>query len=128
MDYSSINHFNLLAAVTQFGGPPTWEKFDITKAGLDMSTGQVWVPAGVLLAYYTNVRLQYIAGWTYVTLPSSIKQACANIINTMLNFPEVTGNIKMAKAGDSQVQRFADSVLDSDTKRLLEPFKLRGFV
>lgn len=128
MDYSAINHFNLLAAVTQFGGPPTWEKFDVTHAGLDMSTGQVWVPAGVLLAYYTNVRIQYIAGWTYVTLPSPIKQACANIINSMINFPEITGNIKLGKAGDGTVQRFTDSVLDSDTKRLLEPFKLRGFV
>jgi hypothetical protein len=124
---AALEDFNLLVTMTHFGGPPQWETFDVAHAGLDPMTGRVWVPSGVLLAYYSEVRLQYVAGFTQATLPGAIKQACANIIAASSNFPMLNGNIQQLQTGDTQVKRFADSVLDADTKQLLGPYCVRAF-
>jgi hypothetical protein len=66
-----------------------------------------------------------VAGYPAAGLPSQIKQAVASLITVQGNFPELSGNIKKVSAGKSTVERFADSVLDADTKALLEPFRSR---
>lgn len=123
----SMDDFNLLATMSHFGGPPMWENFDVTHAGFDPRSGKVWVPSGVMLAYFSEVRLQYVAGFTYATLPAAVKQACANIISAQATFPMLNGNIKAFQAGESKAQRFADTMLDSDTKQLLMPYCARVF-
>ena len=123
----SVNDINLLAAFTVYGGPPIWEIFPVTTASVDPATGIVWVPAGIMLSYYTEVRLYYIAGYTYATLPSQVKQACANVINnstqTMLN-----PGIKSMRAGDTEIVRFNNTLLDGDTQQMLRPFRSREFI
>lgn len=123
----AVNEYNLLAAVTKFGGPPIWEIFDQTKVGVDPNTGELWAPAGILLAYYTEIRFSYIAGYQYASLPSQIKQACANIINSMTNMP-MNGSIKSQRAGDTGLERFGATYFDEDTKSMLDPFRARLFV
>jgi hypothetical protein len=123
----AMDDFNLLATMTHFGGPPQWEGFDVAHAGFEPHTGKVWIPSGVLLAYFSEVRLQYVAGYTYATLPAAVKQACANIINAAANFPMLNGNIQQLTSGDTQVKRFADTVLDADTKAMLGPYVARAF-
>lgn len=132
--YSDISVFNLLAVMTKFGGPPAWELFSLGTNSLDPNTGQIWVPAGVLLAYYTEVRIHYVAGWQYSTLPSEIKQACANIANAIIANGGLPGTIEKFQAGDTSIQfnkevgAFNSSIIDDDTKILLQPYKARVFV
>ncbi|MGZ3307269.1 MAG: hypothetical protein ACXU85_01790 [Xanthobacteraceae bacterium] len=125
VNIGSMDDFNLLATMSHFGGPPAWESFDVLHAGFDPRSGKVWVPSGVMLAYFSEVRLQYVAGFTYATLPPAVKQACANIISAQAMFPMLNGNIKAFQAGESKAQRFADTMLDSDTKQLLMPYCAR---
>lgn len=126
--FGSMDTYNLLAVMSRFGGPPAWEPFTLQSNSIDPQTGQMWIPAGVLLAYYTEVKIQYVAGWTYAGLPYEIKQACANIINAQANFPELNGNIQTLKTGAAQITRFKDTVLDSDTKTMLNPYRARAFM
>lgn len=122
----NMDNFNLLASLSKFGGPPAWEIWPAnTSAGIDAWTGTLWVPAGIMLAYYSEIKVRYVSGFTYETLPSSVKQSCANIVQSISQYPEMNGNIKQYKAGDSQVERFADTVLDADTKEMLMMFKAR---
>lgn len=125
--FYEINEYNLLAAITKFGGPPIWEIFDQTLVGVDPGTGQLWAPAGILLAYYTEIRFSYIAGFTYESLPPAIKLSCANIIIANLVAP-VNGAIRSYRAGDTAIDRFTSSYFSDDTKALLEPFMARQYV
>jgi hypothetical protein len=117
----NINVYDLLATVTMFGGPPIWEIFDQTLVGVNPQTGQLWMPAGILMAYYTQIRLFYIAGYTYGSLPSAIKQACANVVNASINFP-LNGAIINQRAGDTAFTRASATNFDNDTKTLLNPY------
>ena len=119
-----VDEYNLLASMTHFGGPPVWVLIDQQQAGLNPATGELWVPAGILLAYYSQVRVWYVAGYTYASLPYEVKQACASIINALLqvSFP---ANLKSMKAGDTALQRFTDTIIDGDVKLMLAPFKAR---
>jgi hypothetical protein len=114
----------LLPIVQGFGGPPLWVPFNTSDIDINFNTGEMWIPSGLLLAYYTDVRLRYVAGWALSNLPSDVKQACANIVRGMIDNP-LTGNIKIQKAGDAMLQRFGPESLDDDTKGLLEPYRAR---
>ena len=130
----SIDTYNLLAVMSKFGGPPAWEPWTPQANSIDPQTGTIWVPAGVLLAYYTEVRVHYVAGWQYSGLPADIKQACANIVSNILATSGMPGTMAKVAAGDTSMQRFArmpgvlDSlVLDDDTKALLNPYRANLF-
>ena len=122
----TLNEFNLLAVMTQFGGPPVWENIVLTFSDWNPETGQVWVPAGIMLAYYSEVRMWYLAGWTHANIPPAIKQAVANVITSQKQSP-MSGNTKLLKAGDTTIERFMDTVLDADTRLMLEPYRTRNF-
>lgn len=122
----AVNEYNLLAAITSFGGPPIWEIFDASLAGIDTNTGNLWVPAGVLLAYYTDINIWYVAGWTYANLPYEIKQACANVVNNFTNQP-IYGDIKSLKAGDTGITFNSSSYIDANTRAMLTPYMTRTF-
>lgn len=128
----SIDTYNLLAVMSKFGGPPAWEPWTPQPNSCDPRTGAVWVPAGVLLAYYTEVRIHYVAGWTYATLPSVIKQACANIVNNIAATVGIPTTMQRLQAGDTVQQRFANRpgvlnslLIDDDTKSMLAPYRLQ---
>jgi len=125
----SIDTYNLLAVMSKFGGPPAWEAWTPQANSIDPKTGMVWVPAGVLLAYYTEVRMHYVAGWAQANLPAPIKQACANIINNIMGTNGLPGTAQKFQAGDTSFQRFGTQpgvlnslVIDDDTKQLLQPY------
>lgn len=126
-DNMVVNEYNLLAAVSQYGGPPVWETFNPANADVDPLTGELWAPSGILLAYYTEIKIYYIAGYTYSTLPSVIKLACANIINAATQSP-VNANFKSMRAGDTELVRFGPTLIDKDTQDMLKPFAARSFV
>lgn len=121
---NNVDTFNLLAVMSQFGGPPAWEVFNAGANSIDPQTGQLWVPAGVMLAYYTEIRVHYVAGWAYAGLPTPVKQACAQLVSALAQYPEMTaGNMQMLAAGQNKMQRFTASLLDDDIKRMLAPYR-----
>jgi hypothetical protein len=120
----NVDDFNLLASLSAFGGPPAWEFFPLNTTGVDSESGQVWVPAGVMLAYYSEVNLWYVAGYAQANLPDAIKAVCAKLVLATLNNP-VDANWKSYRAGDTQIQRFAASLIDDDSKLLLNPFRAK---
>ena len=113
---------NLLAYVGAFGGPPMWTQFPVGETDINMNTGEIWIPPGLLLAYFSDVRLRYVSGWSQANLPYDIKQAVANIVRAAIDAP-FGGNIKSLKSGDGAMERFSSSAIDKDTQALLQPYK-----
>lgn len=118
-----FNEVNLLAVQQVFGGPPMWEPFTVSMASVSIANNEIWIPAGVLLAYFSEVRIRYISGWTQTALPAAIKQACANIINNAVAAASLGGNVKTMKAGSVEVTRFTASMIDVDTRVLLDSYR-----
>lgn len=124
---TNTDNFNLLASLNKFGGPPAWEIWPANSAaGIEPYTGQLWVPAGIMLAYYSEIRVRYVAGYLYSNLPSDVKLACAQIIVALQQNPQI-GNVKNLKSGDTAIEQFSASVLSDDVKAMLQPFRARAF-
>lgn len=72
--------------------------------------------------------IQYIGGWTYDTLPSEIKQACANIVN-LINDGIISGNVRKWQAGDTSITFGVPNTgietlfVDEDTARMIVPWR-----
>lgn len=115
---------NLLSAVQTFGGPPQWIPIDTAQCSWSDPSGDIWVPAGMLLAYYSDVRMRYVAG--YSTVPDEIVRATAAVATSLMSTANLGGNgIKSISAGDTRIQRFGATNLDDDSKKLLAPFLAR---
>lgn len=123
-----VNEYNLLASISAFGGPPIWEPWTPDPSMWDVQTGELWAPAGIMLSYYSQIRVYYIAGFTYTNLPNQVKQACANIINSFNDIGVNSAGIKTLQAGMSRIDRFSNTIIDSDTQKLLSPFRSRLYV
>lgn len=119
---------NLLSIMQTFGGPPAWQPWDILAADFNPITGEVWIPTGIYMAYYSDVRIYYIAGFTQANIPPVIKQATAGIIIAKLNTSGLEGGVKMAKAGDTALERFANTVLDEDMRAEINQYVARAYV
>lgn len=127
-DYN-MEQFNLLAAVSKFGGPPVWELFQNTyPSGWDPQTGQIWVPAGIMLAYYSEVKIRYIAGFPASALPIEIKIATAAVIHAAQTASGFGGAVKSLKAGGSAVELFSSSIISDDVKALINSYSARRYV
>lgn len=118
------NEVNLLAAVQTFGGPPLWIPFDISQANISRKTQEVWVPAGLLLAYYSEVRLRYVSGYPVTGIPAIIKSATAQIVRALVSNPLLTGQLQSIGAGATKIARFAPSQLDTDTLAMLNTYRM----
>ena len=115
---------NLLAAIQTFGGPPLWIPFPINQAGVSLKTQEIWVPAGLLLAYFSEVRLFYVSGFPVTGIPAIIKQATAQIVNAIVQNPQFMGQIQSIGAGATKLARFAPSQLDKDTLFMLNTHRM----
>jgi hypothetical protein len=117
---------NLLASVQTFGGPPQWIPITVAQANWSDQTGEIWVPAGMLLAYYSDVKIKYVAG--FPEPPDNLVRATAAIAQSLGTVATMGGNaIKVLSAGDSRIQRIGATNMDDDTRRLLAPFMARTF-
>ncbi|MBV9528250.1 hypothetical protein [Sphingomonas sp.] len=117
---------NLLATMQVIGGPPVWTPFDVTQASISVTTGEIWIPVGLLLAYYSDVRIRYVAGYSAAGLPPAVKQACATLLAT-LGSGNYDPAFKVQQAGGTRLERWADSLFDPDTKAMLDGLKPRVF-
>jgi hypothetical protein len=108
----------LAELVAPFGGPPAWVDLDPAKVEYHAATGELWLPAGIFGVPFTDVELTYTAG--YAEPPEAVKLACAQIIRNIESHP--APNVRAAQLDKLQLEYYAGSLLDEDTRRLLAPF------
>lgn len=107
--------------ISHFNGAQRVILTDRSGADLLAESGDYVVPNS--LPTRCPVTFKYVAGFPdYAHLPIAVRHACANVINNTVANCELSGNIKMQKAGDAQLERFHDSIFDSDTKYLLNAY------
>jgi len=112
------NAATLAEFLAPFGGPPAWVDLDPAQADYNVATGEIWLPVSLFGALYGEVEMTYTAG--YVEVPEAVKLACAQIIRNMESHP--ASNVRTAQLDHLQLEYFAVSLLDEDTRRLLAPF------
>lgn len=129
IDQSAGQYYDqsILQIMQTFGGPPPWIPFDVSTADVNIVTCEVFIPTGVYLVSYSDVRLYYVAGFSQNNIPSVVKAATAAIINAKLNTDGLQGGLKIARAGDTMLQRFENTVLDEDTRQQLSIYKARMY-
>jgi hypothetical protein len=118
---------SLLTIMQVFGSVPLWQPFPLAAASWDPLTGHVWIPSGLLLAYFNEVQIRYVAGWSQTNIPETIKQAVAALAVAMQT-NLLPGSIISYKAGDTQIVRAAATILDADTLSQLNAFRAYAFV
>jgi hypothetical protein len=115
---------NLLAAVQTFGGPPQWIPIPLAQCSWSNATSEIWIPAGLLMAYYSDVRVRYVAG--YVNPPDPIVSATISIASAISQSGgALAGQIKTLAAGNSKIERFGASFMDDETRAVLDPYKAK---
>jgi hypothetical protein len=112
------NAMTLAEMLAPFGGPPQWVDLDRAQVEYNAATGEIWLPAGIFGVHYTEVELTYNAG--YAQVPENVKLACAQIIRNIESHP--AANVHVAQLDRLQLEYFAGSLLDEDTRRLLTPY------
>jgi hypothetical protein len=129
---------NLLAMVQTFGGPPQWFPIDVANCGYSAGTGEVWIPAGGLMAYFSEVRMHYIAGFPADSIPLPIKSAVATLVDDLVTAvttnATLSSDIKSLRVGDTEIVRVGNSQpvvvqssLDRDTLNLIAPYRAMLF-
>jgi len=109
----------LAAEVAQaFTTPNTWFSVPINSLDLDLESGEVIVCCGLLAPALRDLEVTYTAG--YSEIPRPVKQACAKLVKNALATPAL--NVSKQKIDTMYLQYFADSLIDSDVKRLLAPY------
>ena len=112
------NAGSMAELVAPFGGPPPWVDLDPAQVEYNAATGEVWLPVGIFGLSYAEAELTYTAGFTEA--PEAVKLACAQIIRNIESHP--SANVRTAQLDRLQLEYFAPSLLDEDTRRLLAPF------
>ena len=101
-----------------------WNSFPLDQCDIDDIQGTCWMLPGEVRGGFSRVRVSYIAGWSYDSLPFAIQQATANIVRNAIDTQvEMPGNITMAKAGNAAFERKTATHLDADTIALLAPYR-----
>jgi hypothetical protein len=109
----------LAAEVAQtFLTPNMWFSVATNSLDLDPASGEVIVCCGLLAPALRDLELTYTAGYTVV--PRAVQQSCAKLVKNALATPAL--NVSKQKIDTMYLQYFADSLIDSDVKRLLAPF------
>jgi len=123
---ATMQDFSMIAAISAFGGAPIWQDVQVPDSSIDVQNGNIWCPIGLAMIPYNEVKLSYIAGYTYASLPMQIKQATANVMQAIAESP-ASAAIKTFKAGDTQMERFLSTIIDDETRALLSPFEVRRY-
>ena len=123
---AAMQDFGVLATISAFAGAPVWQDVYVPDSNIDVSTGNIWCPIGLLMIPYTEVKISYIAGYETQGLPKQIKQATANILRAINESP-ASATVKTFKAGATQMERFLDSVIDAETRALLSSYTARQY-
>ena len=118
--YAQINPLNL---ATTFGGPAPWVELAVSQTGYNNRSGEVWLQAGIMLQRYTEVIVQYTAGFDPNNMPQAIKMATAATTRNLLVSGGTTGAKSVTIGRGAGNIALADNVLDNAVCNLLTPYK-----
>lgn len=101
-----------------FATPNVW--FDVAADSMDLNpaTGEVIVCSGLLSPALSDLEVTYTAG--YSSVPAAVQQACAKLVQNALATPAL--NVSRQRIDSMYLQYFADTLVDSDVRRLLAPY------
>jgi hypothetical protein len=122
------DELNMLAALQTLGAEQTWQPIDAANVSIKPITGECWITPGLLLAYFSEVRLRYVAGFPANAIPAAVKEATLNVLANMATGEEMNPIYKVVQAGGTKMERFSSSFIDDDTKSMLSSYKRRVFV
>lgn len=119
--YPDLNYgANILQIASYFGGPPQFVDIDVSHTDFDPRTAELWVPAGLYMAAYTEVFAEYNSGFPPDNLPHPIKQATAMVIINFLQRPS-TG---LRGFGVGRVHHeFTEELIDVSIQNILKPYR-----
>jgi hypothetical protein len=101
-----------------FGIPGSWSTLDISALDVNTSAGEVGLPQNFLGLNYNEAEITYTAG--FVTIPVSIKVACAQIVKNAQATPSL--NVKSSRMDSLQMEYFSGSLIDPEVRSLLRPY------
>ncbi|HZU22737.1 MAG TPA: hypothetical protein VE998_07895 [Terriglobales bacterium] len=104
-----------------FALPGSWTTLDVTTLDYFSDTGEVTFPYSILGLAYNEVEITYNAG--LAAIPAAVKFACAQIVQNAQATPAL--NVRSAALQGMRLDYFADSLIDSNVQRLLEPYVSR---
>lgn len=108
----------ILTVETNLSKANVWEAVDLRGGFLpDEELGKYQLPCAV--GWPSQVRVSYVAGYTYDTLPGDVKLACARLMTDDNAFEGLSSNIKKATVGDSSFERFGATKFDSEIWAML---------
>jgi hypothetical protein len=118
---------SLLASVQFFGGAPVWSRVDVNQVSVSQVQRRGLDPGRraqrLLLRRAPALRGRLSAA----ALPAAVKTACATVVKQLQQFPELAGSIKALQSGGTKIEKFADSLLDAETRQRLAPFEARAY-
>jgi hypothetical protein len=119
--FAFINPLNL---VTIFGGPAPWIPMDCTQADYQVTTGEIWIPAGLQLQRYSEIWVTYNSGYNPLAMPPAIKQACCAMVkNALGRGGGTTGLLTMTMGRAGANATFMPKLIDPSVDLLLTPYK-----
>lgn len=122
--YPDLNYgANLLMVASFFGGPPTWQNIDVSQCDFDVSTGEIWIPAGLYLSQYTEIVVTYNSGFDPLNMPRAVKQACAALIRNLLSRGGGTTGLRAITTQGTANISFTPDLIDGAIASLLDPYK-----
>lgn len=122
--YPDLNYgANILQIAAFFGGPPTWQVVDLTMSDFDVSTGEIWIPAGLYLGQYTEIVVQYNSGFDPTNMPRAIKQACAMLVRNFLSRGGGTTGLRSITTSGTANVSFTPDLIDTTIASMLDPFR-----
>lgn len=101
-----------------FGLPGSWSALDLGSVDVNMTNGEVTFLANLLGLNYNEAEITYTAG--FVTIPVSIKVACAQIVKNMQATP--AANVRSSKLDTLQMEYFSGVSIDAQVQSLLQAY------
>jgi hypothetical protein len=121
--YPEANYgINPLQLASFFGGPPQFTDIDIQNIDFDARTGEVWLPAGLYLAQYSEVEMTYNSGFHPLDMPNAIKQATAALVLNMLVRP--ASGVRGFSGVGRMSMNFTEDYIDDTVERWLRNYKV----
>jgi hypothetical protein len=101
-----------------FGLPGSWSSLDLGSVDLNTANGEVTFVQNLLGLNYNEAEITYTAG--FVTVPLSIKVACAQIVKNTQATP--AANVRSSKMDSLQMEYFSSVLIDEQVQALLRPY------
>lgn len=113
---------NPLQIAAMFGGPPEFTPINVSQIDFNSISGEIWIPAGLYLAQYSEVEVTYNSGFDPRNMPSTIKFVCSMLVKNILLRGCATG-IKGYSGGGKMSVNFTEELIDPTLDNWLRNYK-----